>query len=331
MDCFYKMGLKNPLGYRAIGNCYRFAECYEDPLAHKYMEEIAMLPEDEKSYVMEWNAEMLMARKMYVELLRWQTEEKYTTLGVEPELRKKLMDLISENRYFFANFSTDPWIEDIIRDLPETKEIPYKLKQAIVVRYYRMREFLDKYNIIRLVSTDMVAYKLLDIKDPSPVNTIRCLLHYAQDTEPEEYDAFFNPLHLNKINTYYTDILEGIHIYDEIALKRNIGLRICYEKLLLRDYQTLEQQAIVRACLELIMYACRLEKNDAQTLIARHIVDAMYYDDVDKTVLAYPNQLLSLMHNKDACNQLLLHIWEVRDAAPNNVVQREKLRNFLEN
>jgi hypothetical protein len=74
-----------------------------------------------------------------------------------------------------------------------------------------------------------------------------------------------------------------------------------------------------------------LEKNDAQTLIARHIVDAMYYDDVDKTVLAYPNQLLSLMHNKDACNQLLLHIWEVRDAAPNNVVQREKLRNFLEN
>lgn len=332
-DCFQKMDLKEPADYATIDSCYCFAKCYQDPLAHKYMQEIAALPEDEKSYVMEMNAEMLQTRRMFIELMRWKAEEKYEKLGVEPVLREKLVDMIWENRYFFANFMTDYWIDDIIEGLPETQEIPYKVKQMMVIRYYRMREFLDKHEMIRLPSIELTAYKVLGLKDidPNPVSTIRLLLNYAQDTEPEIYDAFFNELHLNKVNTFYTDILEGINIYDDIGLRRNIPLRSCYEKLLLREYKTSEQRDAVRACLELIMHACRMEPSDPHLLLAQHIVEAITYDDVDKTVLAYPEQVRLLTHNKDACTQLILHIWEVRDAERNNDPQaKERLIEFME-
>ncbi len=324
--CFVKMGLKDPVGYWTINCCYRFAYHYEDPLAHKYMNEIAALPKEQKYYVMDKDAEILETRRMFADLLHWNAEMKYTEAGIEPALRAKLLDIIWDNRYHFANFMNDHWIDCIIDDLPEKQEIPQNVKELMVVRYYQMREFLDKHHMIRMPQTERAAYEVLGLMsmDASPADIIRYLLNYSADTDPIIYVAFFNDLHFNKINTYNEDILVGINIYDEIALERCLPLRYQYETFLLQTCKTSEQRAIIRASLKLIMYACRQPNIEPYTSLIEQVLKA-YTSDVDKTILAYPKVLRAIQGKPEQCSPLVTLLEQAHQAQKNDPRPRERL------
>ncbi len=330
--CFEKMGLKDPVDYSTIHCCYRFAYHYEDPLAHKYMDEIAALPKEQKYYVMDKDAEILETRRMFADLLRWKAETKYDQMGIESTLRTKLLDIIWENRYHFANFMNDHWIDCIIDDLPEKQEIPQNVKELMVVRYYQMREFLDKHEMIRLPQTERAAYELLGVMDmySDPDCVIRYLLNYSQDTDPEVYASFFHLSHLNKINTYNLDILEGIDIYDELGLKANLPLRRCYERLLLETYATPQERVFMRGCLKLIMHTCRKDDIEPYASFVYHIKDAIANEAFDKTILAYPKLPLAVMDKPRACTKLVMLIEQVNNAKQDDPEPRERLIQFIE-
>lgn len=316
--------------YWVTHGCYRFAACYEDPLAHWCMKEIATLPYEQKLAKVNQRAEKLEQRLMFAQLLRWKAETKYEADGIEPALCKQFGDIVWQYRYFFADYQEEPWIELIINDIPKDKCIPLDVQEQVMQRFDRVCELLDKHRIPHASNMMAVAYDILTLRQISHNPTddcIRFFLDMGKDTYPELYAHFFTDKHLDKINTYYTDILDGIQIRDELGLDRNKRLRYCYSTLLTSAYTSEEQRAVVRACFELIMHACTLSDNMSYIVLVEHITKAIQ-GNADKTIIVYPQALLALRNSGAQCATAVQLIEQLQTASDISAAQ-QALNRFL--
>ena len=97
----------------------------------------------------------------------------------------------------------------------------------------------------------------------------------------------------------------------------------------MQQYETPEQRAIARACLKLIMYACRQDNIEPYAALVDQVMHAITCDDVDKTVLAYPKVLITIMGNEKQCAKLVTLIEQVKHAEKDNHKSKQRLIQFI--
>ena len=276
--------------------CYRFAECLEDPLCHELMKDVKEQPKQLRLYTMARHVVELEQRDILVRFLRDKARKFYRETGVDDATQKKLLDMIWQDRYLFANVMDDPMIDCIVQDLPNRGEIPDKLKEALVRRRLLVKDVMQQWEISPADLTEYVVYCYLDhmrMHQDEPFAGITYLSRYSHDTTRDEYNELYTLEHISKCVQCDITLIEGLTIPDVIGNADHADMRIYYQALLSLSPQYEDQRTLVRNAIKIIFHAC--DGSVAQRQLAKFVAESMLYDDVDKAVIPYVSELERIM------------------------------------
>lgn len=314
-----KMGLKMPLTRIEQESCYTFGDYLDDPLCHDFLYRISQTADELKFEKMSYSLAVLEDRFLFTHVYHHKAKERYDRNALDPETKKRTLDMIWQHRYFFATVPHDPILDRLLDHLPLRTEISQKLQEMLMDRLFEVRLRLQDWNLLHYArdgAVETALYHLNDTRrfDPNPLEVVGFLTSYCSDQgNPQVYDALFTAQHLSRCLKHDLTLLEGIDIPRQIGLKENMLLRTMYEKLLLLEYVSQEQRDVVRLCLRFIMRAClRKEDKPQYYCIAQRVFDEIQCDDVPEIFLRNQSLLQALCDGHDdhveAITQIILDL-----------------------